>query len=104
MMMMSHGFETFGGVLVFINFIVMTMETDARAVKNDHVMEFVIHANRILLLYYTGECMVRLYLFRRKFFFCAWNLLDLSIVAEGVTSEILALLSIGGQGLEEIGM
>merc|ERR1719424_1424768 len=66
---LSSGFETFGGFVVMFNFIIMTIETHARALEDSFVMNGVRVVNMVLLLYYTSELVGRMMVLKCDFWF-----------------------------------
>eukprot|EP00928_Gymnodinium_smaydae_P003417 TRINITY_DN11228_c0_g2_i1.p1 TRINITY_DN11228_c0_g2~~TRINITY_DN11228_c0_g2_i1.p1 ORF type:complete len:600 (+),score=58.33 TRINITY_DN11228_c0_g2_i1:48-1847(+) len=102
---LSSRFETLGGFVVLLNFVVMTIETHARAVRDTDLLAVIAYINQALLLFYIFECVSRIYLFKARFFLVMWNNLDLFIVITGLISEVLKLLDKGtGGSIKQLGV
>jgi len=99
----TQTFEFIMGVLICFNIILVIWETDETAKceepewRDDMLncpylganVFWLRVTNYLLLLIYTVECSVRLYVQRRAFFDGYWNNLDLFIVVSGVLGELV---------------
>eukprot|EP00928_Gymnodinium_smaydae_P054475 TRINITY_DN38231_c0_g1_i1.p1 TRINITY_DN38231_c0_g1~~TRINITY_DN38231_c0_g1_i1.p1 ORF type:complete len:645 (+),score=68.58 TRINITY_DN38231_c0_g1_i1:47-1936(+) len=86
---MSHNFEILSGIMVLINFAIMTADTHARATADAETVIICQWLNRVLLLWYIFECAARMCVLRWKYFLRTWNNVDLVLVVIGVGSEII---------------
>lgn len=95
--MSSQWYETLTGLVILSNFVLITLETDARAkdaelqdvegaeVYQQQVLFFYHVADMVFMVFYTLECMARMFVMRSKFFCQGWNIFDLSIVLIGIS-------------------
>ena len=65
--------------LIIINAVVLGLETDAWMMSNYGA--WLLAVDRIILVIFTIELLIKLYAYRGNFFRSGWNLFDLSIVA-----------------------
>jgi len=103
-LIMSQNFEMFAGFVILGNFIVIILETDARATLYDHtagsaqsnkasdMLSSCDTANFAFLLFYAMECLVRAYALREEVFQSRWNIFDMIIVVVGGVVEVLERL------------
>jgi hypothetical protein len=104
----------FAGCAILCNFIVISMETNARvrqeeADKNsnlykDATHELLIHdyVNLAFLVLYSVECAIRLFIHGRTFFKHRWNVFDLIVVCFGLFGRVMetVLGHAGGTNVE----
>lgn len=103
---LTQRFEMCIGTVILLNFVVIALETDARARQQDSVQDSLEHkragtilsliavAHTMFLIAYTVECGVRLYILRLRFFRHYWNNFDLFMVVTGLLAEIFEKSSI----------
>eukprot|EP00930_Biecheleria_cincta_P056137 TRINITY_DN42300_c0_g1_i1.p1 TRINITY_DN42300_c0_g1~~TRINITY_DN42300_c0_g1_i1.p1 ORF type:complete len:602 (+),score=81.05 TRINITY_DN42300_c0_g1_i1:145-1806(+) len=83
-LMMSGQFEAAMTAIIMFNVIIMIVETDAVAscpkFQNTCTPDYVFWASCALLVIYTMELMLRLFVERKRFHLIGWNQLDSAIV------------------------
>jgi len=101
---MGQNFEMFAGFVILGNFIAIIVETDARATtmsepadsedykKASGMLASCDSANFAFLLFYSAECLVRIYALRKAFFGSKWNIFDMIIVVLGIVGEVLGVV------------
>lgn len=87
-------FDTVMGAIIVFNVLVMIIETDQGAdcdaeMAEDCVEPWIGISNMCLLIIYTVESAMRIYVERRNFYTSRWNLLDITIVFCGWVGVVL---------------
>eukprot|EP00931_Biecheleriopsis_adriatica_P075289 TRINITY_DN49191_c0_g1_i1.p1 TRINITY_DN49191_c0_g1~~TRINITY_DN49191_c0_g1_i1.p1 ORF type:complete len:650 (-),score=134.60 TRINITY_DN49191_c0_g1_i1:106-2055(-) len=90
-------FETCMGLIILFNVILMVIEVDSAAncdaeVKLECSPAWAEWANIVLLLIYTGEVSLHVYIDRSRYFLMPWNVLDFVIVVFGYLEVVFALV------------
>lgn len=91
----STSFIRFITILILINAVTLGMETDKQIAANYGSILYVV--DKIILVIFTIELLLKFYAYRLKFFKSGWNLFDLTIVtiawvpASGPLSVLRAL-------------
>jgi Ca2+-binding EF-hand superfamily protein len=100
---MSQNFEMFAGIAILSNFIVIILETNARATMSEEerdsegfkrasqTLALCGKINLVFLSFYAAECLTRLFALRKGFFHSKWNIFDMSIVIVGLGGELLEI-------------
>lgn len=100
--------ETFVGILILCNLLVIVLETDSRAElgtgrlqgEKKELSELKLSVasalGKVFLVFYLGECVGRMCLHGRCFIRSWWNVLDFATVLIGIVQEILTLANLEG--------
>jgi len=84
-------YEALSVLIIGSNAFLIILETDMRATGEDEP-GWVTAVNWCLLFYYMIDVILRMYAYRRKFFYCRWNNLDFVLVLSDIFFKILAAI------------
>ena len=84
----THAFEAFIGLFILFQLLLAILETDLH-IQNALVPAWIRMSNITLLCIYSIEIILRAFAIRVKFFYKAWNVLDLSVVTMDIFFRIL---------------
>jgi voltage-gated sodium channel len=95
----------FAGIVVLLNFLVMTAETQAAATNDKEMSAVVAILESCFLLFYTVEVCARVYLLGFAYFSHAFNNLDFTIVSLGIVSVVVEhTVGKGNKELDSVAM
>lgn len=89
----SHSFERVMGVVIMFNFLVVIVETDNNA-KDKKSADWVWWASWGLLTTFVIELTMKLYVFRRQFWYERWNVFDFFVITIDTTFSLLEVLGL----------
>lgn len=88
----NHTFEATCGLIILFNMFLVIIETDYGA-KSSDPPDWVGQVTHVLLVIYTTELAVKLYVYRLDFFHDMWNILDFAIVGVDIILLIIGFIT-----------
>ncbi|XP_062872150.1 sodium channel protein type 4 subunit alpha B isoform X1 [Trichomycterus rosablanca] len=73
--------------LICLNMITMMVETDDQSEETEGILYFI---NLVFIMFFTGECVLKLIALRQYFFHVGWNIFDFIVVILSIMGLMLA--------------
>lgn len=86
----SEAYKIFMAAAIFLNSTVVIFETDVRA-RKEAIPPWLLATNFLMMVAYTAELAVRLYVLRFDFFRVSLNIFEAAMISLDILSEILLL-------------
>ncbi|XP_051998217.1 sodium channel protein type 1 subunit alpha-like isoform X1 [Xyrauchen texanus] len=83
----NQAFEIFIMVMIWLNMVAMMVETDNQTTETKDVLHWI---NLTFIVFFTGECLLKIFALRHYFFTNGWNVFDFVIVIMSIVGFFLA--------------
>ncbi|XP_075340375.1 sodium channel protein type 2 subunit alpha-like [Odontesthes bonariensis] len=83
----KQAFDIMIMMLIIVNMVTMMVETDEQSEPKESVLNKI---NLVFIVFFTTECLIKLFALRCYFFTVAWNIFDFVVIILSITGIVLA--------------